>query len=1181
MVMDSNTEIDNEDIFEDRERSEKSEKEPTNVKNEITDSWALTLVENKNFKQIVFATILLNSLFLAIPDYTQVDSSGNLIYRDSFRNTLYYTSDIIFVVFFTSESLVKLIAYGLFGEKGYLRNKWNWLDIAVVFVGWISFIPNAPNLTICRLFRLFRILMLVSNVPSLKKVIFVIVSTFPKLRHVGILAFSVMAFYAILGLQLFSGPYMHTRCRLTPFPVLRNWTEGQDAYTFRCLDVGNVNMPTSPSYVTKQSSPWAVPAVDCFWPEDVEDENFCSLGGGAGHTCFHDSPGIPESAWRWCGSNYDGFGNFRFVPKTVDPEDYIEHLKWGHSNFDNIFKSSLVVFSIMALTGFADVLDNGQDALNNIAVALFMVTLLILGTYVVLSLILSVVNEALKDYKKRGEEEVAEDPAGLERQALDELGMKEEKTDSALSPSNNVVTYVYDLVLCILELRIHTLRPIVQHKYYKWTSFGIVTFNAIVLSVDYYPMPPKAQALLLDINFIVTLLFAAEVAIRLLGLGLKGYFQFAYNWFDFIVMILCFLQAVILPPNDFRTAQSVRRSGDFQDTSAAISVLRALRIFQIVTYATKFQTVNRIWKKLVKILRDVGAFSVLFVIFLYIFTVIGMNLFANRLRFDADGHVITEINSDAWLNAPDRPRYNFDDFILAFATTFQIVTGDNFLVVMDNVWRSRGSWASLFVISVFILGAWVLLFQLVSFIIDSMCEKDEERDQPHEESQEIFVSANEIPARLSPYNLSHSRPGQFTPNNAAVLDDIRSDMCEFDDQLLTNQLQLKVRTQTGSASLITGEIPLGETVAVKMEKSPPKTNSSPQNEVTESFPASKPVPQYDFDVFHPSAPELRTKSDAFDVSVLTSSQATSAGVWWWEWQQRFVNVKKHTLFSLISFWIIIISSICVALESPLLNPDSPLSLALRVIDFITTFSFMILNTIEIIAKSPTVYFVNPWSVMDFVITVISIVGLFVRNPVLNSLRVVKAMRALKSFRMLKSFEGLKAVVEGMMRVVPKVASVLAFLLFVLYIFALFAVVGLRGQFRACQGDVFDMVISASPEYNTALEQPLGPWSEMSMDQKLMFHAENEVFTVFNTSAALASEVCASSWPSLPCCFDSSSHVPYVGSPLVSTSRSYCECWGGEWLPISPLRFDNVGQGVYTLFQMATLDGWTDFMYSGE
>ena len=75
-------------------------------------------------------------------------------------------------------------------------------------------------------------------------------------------------------------------------------------------------------------------------------------------------------------------------------------------------------------------------------------------------------------------------------------------------------------------------------------------------------------------------------------------------------------------------------------------------------------------------------FLVVLFLFVFLFALIGMHVYANRFRFDARGFAITAVNSPEWLYAPDRPRSSFDNFTLAFLSVFQIITIDNWFVFL-------------------------------------------------------------------------------------------------------------------------------------------------------------------------------------------------------------------------------------------------------------------------------------------------------------------------------------------------------------------------------------------------------------------------------------------------------------------------------------------------------------------
>jgi hypothetical protein len=140
------------------------------------------------------------------------------------------------------------------------------------------------------------------------------------------------------------GPFLHTRCRLTPFPVNQSLTPNMIAQAnysqtlfaqYRCLDEINYDYygESDDIGLAKRDSPWHHPQPECYWPIDGDDASFCALSS----TGFNQCPGVYSTAdntvellyHRWCGSNYDAVGNARFSKSSAYLDIYIENLGWG------------------------------------------------------------------------------------------------------------------------------------------------------------------------------------------------------------------------------------------------------------------------------------------------------------------------------------------------------------------------------------------------------------------------------------------------------------------------------------------------------------------------------------------------------------------------------------------------------------------------------------------------------------------------------------------------------------------------------------------------------------------------------------------------------------------------------------------------------------------------------------
>lgn len=98
--------------------------------------WCITW---KRFDQFILFLIFANSIILALADYSKVDAAGDLDTTHSSRNAVVTYADRIFTALFSVECTMKIIAMGLFGEKGaYLMDPWNWMDFVVVFIGCVA-----------------------------------------------------------------------------------------------------------------------------------------------------------------------------------------------------------------------------------------------------------------------------------------------------------------------------------------------------------------------------------------------------------------------------------------------------------------------------------------------------------------------------------------------------------------------------------------------------------------------------------------------------------------------------------------------------------------------------------------------------------------------------------------------------------------------------------------------------------------------------------------------------------------------------------------------------------------------------------------------------------------------------------------------------------------------------------
>ena len=66
-------------------------------------------------------------------------------------------TDLFFVIFYTAEMALKVLAYGFyFSKNSYIKDNWNKLDFVIVLTSLISYFANLDSLSYLKVFRVLR-----------------------------------------------------------------------------------------------------------------------------------------------------------------------------------------------------------------------------------------------------------------------------------------------------------------------------------------------------------------------------------------------------------------------------------------------------------------------------------------------------------------------------------------------------------------------------------------------------------------------------------------------------------------------------------------------------------------------------------------------------------------------------------------------------------------------------------------------------------------------------------------------------------------------------------------------------------------------------------------------------------------------------------------------------------------
>lgn len=110
--------------------------------------------------------------------------------------------------------------------------------------------------------------------------------------------------------------------------------------------------------------------------------------------------------------------------------------------------------------------------------------------------------------------------------------------------------------------------------------------------------------------------------------------------------------------------------------------------------------------------------------------------------------------------------------------------------------------------------------------------------------------------------------------------------------------------------------------------------------------------------------------------------------------------------------LIAVSSVLLALDNPLNDPDSTLVKFLQIADFVLTAFFALESISKIVAQGfllngENSYLRNGWNVIDFAVVVVSIISLAITSNKLKIVKILRLLRVLRPLRVISRNKGLK------------------------------------------------------------------------------------------------------------------------------------------------------------------------------
>ncbi|XP_051974116.1 voltage-dependent L-type calcium channel subunit alpha-1C-like isoform X2 [Xyrauchen texanus] len=939
----------------------------------------ISIVEWKPFEIIILMTIFANCVALAVYiPFPEDDSNAT--------NSNLERVEYLFLIIFTVEAFLKVIAYGLlFHPNAYLRNGWNLLDFIIVVVGLFSAILEQAtkgdggtsmggkaagfDVKALRAFRVLRPLRLVSGVPSLQVVLNSIIKAMVPLLHIALLVLFVIIIYAIIGLELFMGK-MHKTC------FFRDGSKGTIA--------------------EKKPAPCSAHGRQCSPPNIT----LCRIG--------------------WEGPN-DGI-----------------------TNFDNFAFAMLTVFQCITMEGWTEVLYWMQDAMGYELPWVYFVSLVIFGSFFVLNLVLGVLSgefskerekaKARGDFQKLREKQQLEedlkgyldwitqaedidpenDDEGLDDDKPRNLSMPASENESVNTDNAPAGDIEGETCCTRMANRIskskfsrysrrwnrlcrRKCRAAVKSNVFYWLVILLVFLNTLTIASEHHQQPDWLTNVQDIANKVLLALFTGEMLLKMYSLGLQAYFVSLFNRFDSFVVCGGILETILVEIKIM--------------SPLGISVLRCVRLLRIFKITRYWNSLSNLVASLLNSVRSIASLLLLLFLFIIIFSLLGMQLFGGKFNFD------------------ETRRSTFDNFPQSLLTVFQILTGEDWNSVMyDGIMAYGGPsfpgmLVCIYFIILFICGNYILLNVFLAIAVDNLADAESLTSAQKEEEEE--KERKKLARMASPEKRQDSEKPPL------------------EDEKKEEKIELKSITSDGETPTA-NKINIDEyTVEENEEKNPYPVNDFPAGEDDDEEPempvGPRPRPLSDIQLKEKAVPMPEAKA----FFIFSPSNKFRA------FCHKIVNHNIFTnliLFFILLSSISLAAEDPVKNDS---FRNQILGCADYVFTGIFTIEIILKMTAYGAFLHKGSFCRNYFNILDLVVVSVSLISSGIQSSAINVVKILRVLRVLRPLRAINRAKGLKHVVQCVFVAIRTIGNIVIVTSLLQFMFACIGVQLFKGKFFSC------------------------------------------------------------------------------------------------------------------------------------
>ncbi|CAM1312536.1 CACNA1G (predicted) [Pycnogonum litorale] len=242
------------------------------------------------------------------------------------------------------------------------------------------------------------------------------------------------------------------------------------------------------------------------------------------------------------------------------------------------------------------------------------------------------------------------------------------------------------------------VKTVVDHRYFQNFILLSILVNTLSMGIEYHNQPDELTVAVETSNMVFTGIFAFEMLLKIIADGFFGYLSNGFNLFDGVIVVLSLIEL----------CQS-------SNGGSGLSVLRTFRLLRILKLVRFLPALRRQLYVMLRTMDNVAVFFSLLILFIFIFSILGMNLFGCKFC-----RKTTDDNRQC-------DRKNFDSLLWAIVTVFQILTQEDWNVVLFNGMEKTSYWAALYFIILMTFGNYVLFNLLVAILVEGFSAEEEKK----------------------------------------------------------------------------------------------------------------------------------------------------------------------------------------------------------------------------------------------------------------------------------------------------------------------------------------------------------------------------------------------------------------------------------------------------------------------